>query len=146
MGAHWINAGTIEAASGSFLNLFGSFKTAALGNLSAAGAAVQLYGTLNNTGTTLVLAPSLGNWGLIGGTIVGGTISSTGGSELKATFNGGTLSGVTVAAGTTVDGSWEPSDLAAYYNFDHNPNDVSGNGHNPNLSDNPPTIIVGGRL
>jgi hypothetical protein len=144
VGNQWVNAGTIDAASGSFLNLFGSFRTAALGNIAAAGAAVNLYGTLTNTGTTLQLAPSLGNWGLIGGTIVGGTIASTGGSELRLTYVGGTLSGVTVAAGTTIDGTQLFAGPVAYYNFNAGPNDVSGNGHNPTLSDDPPTFAFAG--
>jgi len=74
-----------------------------LGNISAAGGMVGLVGTLNNTGATLTLSPSLGFWTVRGGTIIGGTIASTGGSYLGLSNVGGTLSGVTIAAGTTVD-------------------------------------------
>ena len=77
-GVNWVNAGTI-AGNGGTIKLGGSFTTAALGNFTDAGGMVSLMGTLNNTSTTLILSPSLGAWNLRGGTIVGGTVSSTGG-------------------------------------------------------------------
>ena len=73
-GTDRVNDGTITAA-GATVNLGGSFTTAALGNFSATGAAVNLTVTLNNAGTTLALSPALGNWRLEGGTIAGGTIT-----------------------------------------------------------------------
>jgi pimeloyl-ACP methyl ester carboxylesterase len=104
-GSNWVNAGMITAA-GATVNLGGSFAVASLGNFSATGGTVNLTGTLNNTGTTLALAPALGNWYLHGGTISGGTVASTGGSNLTLTDSGGTLAGgVTFAAGTTLDGT-----------------------------------------
>src|SRR6185295_4797316 len=45
----------------------------------------------------------LGDWRLSGGAIVGGTITSSGGAKLTLTNSGGTFSGVTIAAGLTVD-------------------------------------------
>jgi YD repeat-containing protein len=143
-GSNWVNAGTIDA-NGATVNLVGSLTTAALGNFSCTGGTVNLLdATLNNAGTTLVLSPALGAWELDGGTIIGGTISSTGGSKLALTGNGGTLSGVTIAAGTTVDGAQTPPGLAAFYSFDTGPNDQSGNGNNGTLSPNPPMLTSAG--
>ena len=104
-GSNWVNNGTITA-NGATVNLGGSFTTAALGNFSASGSTVNLTGTLNNANTTFTLSPAIGAWNLDGGTISGGTITSTGGSELALTDSGGTLAGgVTIAAGTTLDGT-----------------------------------------
>ena len=104
-GSNWVNNGTITA-NGATVNLGGSFTTAALGNFSASGSTVNLVGTLNNAGATLALSPAIGAWRLLGGTIAGGTITSTGGSTLALTDSGGTLAGgVTVASGTTLDGT-----------------------------------------
>jgi len=76
---------------------------ATLGNFSATRGTVNLTGTLNNAGATLPLAPALGTWVLHGGTILGGTIASSGGSKLELSDYAGTLAGVTIAAGLTVD-------------------------------------------
>ena len=56
---------------------------------------MNLIGTLDNTGTTLALDATTGSWNLLGGTINGGTLSESGGSELVFTSSGGTLDGVT---------------------------------------------------
>ncbi len=79
--------------------LGGNFTTAGLGNLSGSGGTVYLTGTINNTGTTLVLNGSAVSpeYKLQGATINGGTLSTPNGGELTATQAGGTLSGVTVA-------------------------------------------------
>ena len=67
---------------------------------------MNLTGTLNNANATFTLSPAIGTWDLDGGTISGGTITSTGGSTLALTNSGGTLAGgVTVATGTTLDGT-----------------------------------------
>ena len=63
-GSNWVNNGTITAA-GATVNLAGSFTLAALAISAPSGAAVNLTGTLNNTGTTLALAPAMGNWRLL---------------------------------------------------------------------------------
>ena len=55
---------------------------------------MNLVGTLDNTGTTLVLN-AVPSWNLVGGTIEGGTLSESGGAELVFTSSGGTLDGVT---------------------------------------------------
>jgi hypothetical protein len=103
-GLNWVNNGTITATNAT-VNLGGSFTTAHLGSFSASGSTVNLTGALDNSSATLALAPALGAWQLHGGSINGGTISSTGGSKLALTGYGGTLTGVTVAAGVTVDGT-----------------------------------------
>ena len=104
-GSNWVNNGTITA-NGATVNLGGSFTTAALGSFSASGSTVNLTGTLNNANTTFTLSPAIGAWKLDGGTINGGTITSTGGSTLALTDSGGTLAGgVTIASGTTLDGT-----------------------------------------
>src|SRR5208283_5985977 len=81
---------------------------------SASGATVNLTGTLNNVGTTLTLSPGLGAWRLSGGTINGGTITSTNGSTLALSDANSTLAGVTIASGTTVDGTQNIGGSDAY--------------------------------
>jgi hypothetical protein len=101
-GVNWVNNGSINT-NGATVNLGGSFTTAGLGHFNSAGGTVNLIGTLNNAGATLALAPPMGAWHLLGGTINGGTIGSASGSTLALTPSGGILSGVTIAAGTTLD-------------------------------------------
>ena len=86
----WSNTGTISA-TGTAVNLGGSFTLESLGTLNRAGGTVNLTGTLNNVGTTLALNATTGSWNLLGGTIVGGTLSESGGAELFFTSSGGTL-------------------------------------------------------
>ncbi len=106
-GINWVNNGSITA--GGTVNLVGSFTPAALGTFNATGATVNLQGTLNNAGTTLALSPTLGNWHLQNGSIVGGTVTSSGGAKLALTNSGGTLSGVTIDASLTVDATQQSS-------------------------------------
>jgi hypothetical protein len=103
-GAGWLNTGTINASS-AIVNLGGSFVMSSLGTFTLAGATVNLTGTLDNSNKTLAFAPSLGSWVLHGGTITGGTLASSGGAKLALSNSGGTLAGVTVAAGLTLDGT-----------------------------------------
>ena len=67
-----------------------------MGTFNATGGTVSLIGTLANTGNTLAITAATGSLTLYGGTILGGTVTATGGAELVATSSGGTLSGVTV--------------------------------------------------
>ncbi|MFO0878902.1 MAG: CARDB domain-containing protein [Gemmataceae bacterium] len=103
----WTNQspGTLTAQAGSVLDLGGQFTTAGLGNFTATGATVSVSGTLTNTSDALLLKPSWGgDWILAGGTIVGGTITSSGGARLAVNNStNNTLSGVTLAAGVVVD-------------------------------------------
>jgi hypothetical protein len=93
--AAWHNAGTITAYNGT-VNLGGTFFAADVGGFSRGGnSAINLTGTLNNTGATLALNASTGSWAMRGGTIVGGTVSASGGALLQI-GNAGTLDGVTL--------------------------------------------------
>ena len=58
--------------------LGGSFTTAGIGTLIYTGGTVNLSGSLNNTSNTLVLSNTTGTWNLNGGTITGGTITTSG--------------------------------------------------------------------
>ena len=91
----WSNAGGITVNGGT-LNLGGTFTTAGIGTVQRTGGTVNLTGTLTNTASTLTLNAGSGSWDLAGGTINGGTVAASGGSELVLTSSSGTLSGVTV--------------------------------------------------
>src|SRR5262249_39691937 len=90
--ASWRNAGRLTETNPT-LTLGGSFPTAGVGisgtsgtGLVRSGGAVNLTGTLDNTGDTLVLdsgtagTPMHGSWNLAGGTIKNGTVDTTGGT------------------------------------------------------------------
>ena len=97
----WVNAGTIaSSASNNTLTLAASntFENLPGGDFEAAsGANFVIAGTVQNTGQMLTL-DGPGNY-VLTGTIVGGTIQATNGAILQG--DGGTLDGVTIAAGTT---------------------------------------------
>ncbi len=99
-GGTWIDDSTITANANTTVNLGGTFSISTLGNFSAAGANVNIVGTLTNTGSTLTLTDTSGTWRLMGGTIDGGTLATTGSNALIATTSGGTL-----ANGVTLDGT-----------------------------------------
>src|SRR5262249_62214218 len=69
---------------------------AALGTMQQTGGLVVLRGTLNNRGATLALDGPNQLWRLDGGTILGGTVTMTGGARLIASFFAGRLDAVTV--------------------------------------------------
>jgi len=96
----WSNKGTIAVSNGT-INLGGSFNTASC-TITGSDGTINIKGTLNNTGSTFILDGSVGKWNLLGGTIVGGTVSSTGGAQLFATQDGGVLKGVTLDAGLVI--------------------------------------------
>ena len=56
------------------MNLGGSFTRAGLGTFNRTGGAVNLTGTLDNTGATLALNNATGSWTLLGGALAGGTL------------------------------------------------------------------------
>ena len=93
-GNGWSNAGAITMANSSVF-LGGTFTSAALGTFSRSGGTVDLTGTLTNTGLTLALTNTTGAWVLDGGTIVGGTITTSGSDALQV--SSGTVNGVTLA-------------------------------------------------
>ncbi|HET6878560.1 MAG TPA: Ig-like domain-containing protein [Pirellulales bacterium] len=93
----WNNAGSISSTNGSTVNLESTFTLANLGNFQRSGGTVNLYGTLNNTGTTLALNATTGSWQMgSGGTIIGGDYTSADGASLIISSNNGTLNGVTL--------------------------------------------------
>ena len=120
-GLNWTNAGSIQAQNGSTVTLARSWTnsgtiTAAAARHStsaapsrlrrwarsvSAGATVNFSGILTNTGATLALDNP---WWLVGGTIDGGTLATTGAGALVATTSGGLL-----ANGVTVDGNLDLS-------------------------------------
>ena len=69
-----------------------------LGTFVNSGSSVNVTGTLNDAGVTLAINAATGSWSLAGGTIKGGTYTSSGGNELIFTSAGGTLDGVTANA------------------------------------------------
>ena len=97
----WTNAGTLSSSNGT-INLGGTFKLAALGTFNRSGGAVNLSGALNNVGGTLALTAATGSWNLAnGGSIIGGTVTASGGASLQIT-GAGTLDGVTLDTDVTV--------------------------------------------
>ena len=80
----WSDQGTITATSRT-VNLGGSFTLVALGIFPRSGGTVNLTGTLDNTGTTLVLDATTGSWNLATGTLKGGTLATLDGTALTST-------------------------------------------------------------
>ena len=100
----WSNTGTMNVQPGATLNLGGSYTTAGLGifppapagSFNRTGGTVNLTGTLDNTGSTLALDSRTGGWNVFGGTIIGGTITTSGSNVLTAVNSSNTMSGVTL--------------------------------------------------
>ena len=93
----WTNTGTITSdESNVFLD--GNFTLAALGNLDRTGGAVNITGILDNA-ADLTLDATTGSWNLRGGTIRGGTVTSTEGARLVGTAFGGVLDEVVLESG-----------------------------------------------
>src|SRR6185437_10816999 len=90
----WSNAGMLKVNGGT-LNLGGSFTTVGVGTMVRNGGIVNLNGVLDNTGATLALDEASGSWRLLGGTINGGIYTNSCGAELILTNSGGTLNGLT---------------------------------------------------
>jgi len=80
VGSGITNTGTLAATNSGILALAGSYTTAGLGDVSITGGKVRITGTLDNTGHTLTIA-NTSSWEL-GGTIVGGTLTTLPGAEL----------------------------------------------------------------
>ncbi|MBI3837471.1 MAG: hypothetical protein HY288_06010, partial [Planctomycetia bacterium] len=92
----WSNTGTITATD-AIVNLGGSFTTASIDDIhfGRSNSAINLIGTLDNTGSTLLLDASLGPATLQGGTIKNGTVIAINGAVkvLSGTLDGGTVNG-----------------------------------------------------
>jgi RHS repeat-associated protein len=93
-GGSWTNAGTISATNAT-VNLGGVFTVAGLGTFNRSSGTVNLTGTLNNTGTTLALNDTTGDWHLNGGMVNGGTVTESGSARLQFTNATNTLNAVT---------------------------------------------------
>ena len=93
---NWSNAGTLSVTN-TTLNLYGNFSTLGFNFVGFArtGGAVNLSGSMNNNGSLFNLNAVTGSWNLLNGSISGGSISFTNGSELVY-VSGGSLTGVTV--------------------------------------------------
>ncbi|MBI3844935.1 MAG: hypothetical protein HY292_09885 [Planctomycetes bacterium] len=87
----WTNTGTVSMTE-STVNFGGTFASSDLGSVNRSGGTVNVTGTLNNT--SLSLNATTGSWHVSGGTIVGGTVATSGGATLIAA--GGTLDDVTL--------------------------------------------------
>ena len=94
------SAGTILAAAGSTVDLYGTFNTSTLGTINGSAGTVAIGGTANNANGTITLTATTGNLVLGGtlgggaGTILGGTVAQTGGATLNV--SNGVLSAVRV--------------------------------------------------
>ncbi len=87
----------IAVMAGATLGLNGSITLAGLGMIDRRGATINLGGTLDLGGGTLLLDTAGGAWNLTGGTIANGTITESGGVLLGFTnTRGGTLRSVTL--------------------------------------------------
>ncbi len=85
----WSNLGTISAVD-STVDLGGEFTLTTLGNFEHSGGTFNLSGTLDNI-SGLSLNDATGSWHLRGGTILGGSVTTSGDADLVYTVNGGTL-------------------------------------------------------
>ena len=95
LGGSWTNSGSIDETA-STVNLGGTFKTSQLGTLSGSGGTFNLTGTLTNDAPLALNGSTITpSYLLRGGTILGGTVTTTAGASLTATQQGGTLDGVT---------------------------------------------------
>ena len=102
--AGWQNDGTMEVAGG-LLDLFSDLTLSQLfgaGTLARTGGTIDLRAVLDNTGQTFALNATTGTFRLLGGTVLGGTVTETAGAELEFTpGNVGTLDGVILDADKT---------------------------------------------
>jgi hypothetical protein len=90
----WTNAGTIDLTD-TDLKLGGYFKTSDIGTLNVSGGSEQLYGYLDNSGSTLTVSSgSLSELSMEDGTIHGGVIQSGSGNLFGVTSAHGTLDAV----------------------------------------------------
>jgi len=95
-------SGGLPIVSGATVNLQSGITNAQFSNLLFQGGTAVLNSTLTNSAQTLTLAGTSGHLRLgSGGSIVGGTVATSGGVGLSSTA--GTLTGVTLATDMTVE-------------------------------------------
>lgn len=96
-GTTWNNTGTISGTGGT-IRFEGTFDTTGgAGTLNTAASTVNIVGTINNTGNTLILNAATGSWQVLGGTISGGNLNLTAGTNLLTTTLSGLLNNVAIA-------------------------------------------------
>jgi hypothetical protein len=95
--ATWSNLATIQSVD-STVNLEGNFTLPSATPFDRTGGTINLKGTLDNTGSTLVLDSSTGSWNVDGGRINGGTVTESGGAQLifNTNYLNNRLDGVTI--------------------------------------------------
>ncbi len=95
-----LNAGSLHAQGGT-LDIAGKLTGADARRVTQSnGGSINLVGQLDNTGLNWNL--SNGAWNLVGGKIIGGTITQSATNRLIFSSIGGTLDGVTIIGNTTM--------------------------------------------
>jgi hypothetical protein len=81
----WTSGGGVLAVDGGTLNLGGTFSTPGLNlpGFERSGGTVNITGNLFNAGETLALNANTGAWRLLGGSITGGAVTTTGSNILS---------------------------------------------------------------
>jgi hypothetical protein len=101
---NWRNEGLLRQSGGT-LNFGGNFTLSALGDFRRTDGNVNLTGTFDNSGQTFTLDANPGPWSFAGGTILGGTLTTTGGAPFTLTGSG-TLDGVILACDLNIAGQF----------------------------------------
>jgi len=100
----WQTTGTVSLTN-STANLAGNFSVNHLAAITRSDDSINIVGTLNNTGTTLILDAASGSWHLAGGGINGGTISNPDGASFTANSSTASkLDGVTLNTDLFLEG------------------------------------------
>jgi len=86
-GGNWSNLGIVTLNAGT-LNLDGTFTRGSIGTINRTGGTIDILGFFDNSGGTLTLNATTGDYRLNGGLISGGTITSSGGGTLVFANNG----------------------------------------------------------
>ncbi len=96
--ANWVNNGTYVVNAGT-LNLTAGFTTASIGTITRTGGTISLQAILTNTSAALDVQTFGGNLSLIGGEILGGTLTTSGTARIVVSNNSvsNILSGVQIS-------------------------------------------------
>lgn len=97
----WSNPGEIDARN-ALITLGGTFSTESIGRFMRDGGSVHLTGTMDNTGSVLMLDEAFGSWHIDGGIILGGVVVGVAGTELIVTAANGTLNAVRLNIDTVI--------------------------------------------
>ncbi len=100
---NWTNPGIVNGTGGT-MQLDGTLNaTGGLGTMTTAGSTVRVAGVITNTGGNIALNATTGSWFMFGGNIVNGSMTFTGGTALRTTTSGGTLTSVAIAGELLLD-------------------------------------------